>query len=965
MQIKKIHIEGFGVFHEHSMDGFTSGVNVLYGNNEAGKSTLLDFIRFTLFDYPRTIDERRPPLNGGNHGGSIWMEARNSDPLKVFRTGDKKKFEFEHKNAKSKEKYKYSQLMGNATSDLFQHIFAITLDELVGINSLETSGMEERIFSMEMGLSGINFGEFEQKLADESESYFLKSGVKQRLIKLVDQLHQKEDKIALLRQLLDEYNILAAEKEWLTKEREEINSAVLEKESMLSSIQNKLNNFCTVVRYLSASEQLKALGEIIVLPEETIAAFTSSAENLKLLLQKAEDGEALCENLQKEVSSIALPKGYKSQAEKLNFLSSNDKYYRETIINIQQLEGKLAQTATEKDTIMQQLGPQFKMEELLLLNDTFSLKNKAVDIKNEQEKIENKIAQAEAILHKIEKDIASSEEQFRIVSASIHQQVISSDDSANKAKRKLAEMDVRFQRAIQQPLTNNGKNKRTVFILIAVVALIGIGVFFRDQLIGGLLLTVSVIATLFYFIAFKKNSQNKENESIDPVDINQEKENLRNAITAYELLIQEKNSIDKLLQSLVHDREEEKKEFNLLLLKKKEIRRKWEDALLQKGLPSILQPQRMDEFLSIVDKLALLERNQQENTENLERLKQFKLEFEEKVAELFPQGIFEYEDLEQIKLNLTNNEKLWGEQQQLSKQLQKQQIQLAEVKEKIDKAEAQQAKLFEKAKVKNKDAFLRLIETQQELAKWKQEQQNTALLIKESFGIDEFERVIKELSSTNLETLETEQLQLQHALDALKEKHSNITFSLGEKTSALQSLLDKEGLFELQNEQNSLKEMLHNESKEYLSLQLAQAVLKQAKNRFEKEKQPAVIQHTNEYFRRITEGRYSDLRISLSNKEVLIFDSKGKEKSIKDLSRGTREQLLLSLRLGLIEEYEKNSEPLPVVLDDILVNSDAQRTAIIADILKDFAKNRQVLFFTCHEHTKTLFQQQGATVLAW
>ena len=53
MKIDRLHIDGFGVFHDREISGFSDGVNILYGPNEAGKSTLLDFIRFTLFDYPR------------------------------------------------------------------------------------------------------------------------------------------------------------------------------------------------------------------------------------------------------------------------------------------------------------------------------------------------------------------------------------------------------------------------------------------------------------------------------------------------------------------------------------------------------------------------------------------------------------------------------------------------------------------------------------------------------------------------------------------------------------------------------------------------------------------------------------------------------------------------------------------------------------------------------------------------
>ncbi len=63
----------------------------------------------------------------------------------------------------------------------------------------------------------------------------------------------------------------------------------------------------------------------------------------------------------------------------------------------------------------------------------------------------------------------------------------------------------------------------------------------------------------------------------------------------------------------------------------------------------------------------------------------------------------------------------------------------------------------------------------------------------------------------------------------------------------------------------------------------------------------------------------------------------------------------MSLRLGLIEEYEKHSEPLPIILDDVFVNADPRRTKIIASVLEKFAKNRQIIIFTCHPNLAFYF----------
>ncbi len=48
MRLARLHIEGFGIFHDREMR-FEPGLNVVCGRNEAGKSTLLAFVQHVLF----------------------------------------------------------------------------------------------------------------------------------------------------------------------------------------------------------------------------------------------------------------------------------------------------------------------------------------------------------------------------------------------------------------------------------------------------------------------------------------------------------------------------------------------------------------------------------------------------------------------------------------------------------------------------------------------------------------------------------------------------------------------------------------------------------------------------------------------------------------------------------------------------------------------------------------------------
>jgi uncharacterized protein YhaN len=68
------------------------------------------------------------------------------------------------------------------------------------------------------------------------------------------------------------------------------------------------------------------------------------------------------------------------------------------------------------------------------------------------------------------------------------------------------------------------------------------------------------------------------------------------------------------------------------------------------------------------------------------------------------------------------------------------------------------------------------------------------------------------------------------------------------------------------------------------------------------------------------------------------------------LSTGRRDQLFLALRLAAIEGHLENGEPLPVIVDDILIQFDDEAAAATFQVLADLSLRTQVLFLTHHEH---------------
>jgi DNA repair exonuclease SbcCD ATPase subunit len=150
------------------------------------------------------------------------------------------------------------------------------------------------------------------------------------------------------------------------------------------------------------------------------------------------------------------------------------------------------------------------------------------------------------------------------------------------------------------------------------------------------------------------------------------------------------------------------------------------------------------------------------------------------------------------------------------------------------------------------------------------------------------------------------------------------------------------------------------------TLLLAEALLARAMEEFRLEAQPGLLKKAGRYLRMATAGAYEWLGTDLfaarakrkGEPEIKARRGPGSpERDSEALSRGARDQLYLCLRLALAEEITTQAEPLPLILDDPLVNFDDARLAATLEMLCAVAAERQVLFLTCHQHQAELLAQ--------
>jgi len=153
---------------------------------------------------------------------------------------------------------------------------------------------------------------------------------------------------------------------------------------------------------------------------------------------------------------------------------------------------------------------------------------------------------------------------------------------------------------------------------------------------------------------------------------------------------------------------------------------------------------------------------------------------------------------------------------------------------------------------------------------------------------------------------------------------------------------------------------------QYLRLRLASEVLQRAIESYREKHQGPVLSRASALFSSLTLGDHSGLTTGFGDddKPVLVAIRKNKEQvQVEGLSEGTRDQLYLALRLAAIEHHIENVSPCPVILDDILINSDDTRSSAALEVIGDLAKHAQVLFFTHHRRLAELGMMAGAQMI--
>ena len=221
-------------------------------------------------------------------------------------------------------------------------------------------------------------------------------------------------------------------------------------------------------------------------------------------------------------------------------------------------------------------------------------------------------------------------------------------------------------------------------------------------------------------------------------------------------------------------------------------------------------------------------------------------------------------------------------------------------------------------------------------------------------NIEESLAVLNEKVGTS-ETLEVVRAQceaLKRDLEDIDQQVSELYAIWQESERKLSMIGSDSTVAELVEQREAVLLEIKAEAHNFMRLSTGIMLANEALRTYRETHRSTMMKAASDAFTRITRGAFRCLSTATQNDKELLFGVRADGSSIlaSEMSRGTRYQLYLALRIAGHAELARNGETLPFFADDILEPFDDDRSSETFTLLNEMAKHGQVVYLTHHQH---------------
>ncbi len=1026
MRITNLDVDGYGVWGGLRIQRLADTMNVFYGPNEAGKTTLLEFIRSMLYGFSPERSRYLPPLHGGRGGGTLEMAGLHGR-FQVARhatTADGSPGErllISAPDGTRQGEHFLNVLLSNVDEAVFNNVFAVGLREIQELATLSGTAAAELLYSLTAGLDRVSLVEVLRELEASRNRILDAGGGPCQAVQLLSEHEKLRAEIQDLATIGHRYAHLAAERGQLHAEMTRLEEEANRTQQLAQATDAALAVHDLWHQRAALDEQLAAFGPAKIMPEDAIVRLDALDARIQKHQQHAGHLSETREGLRREFAGLAVNDALWRHTARIEAMKEQEPWIAQLGGEIAGLESEIGTLNTELAAEAERLGlgaepaairsPSSK--KLSSLRSPARLLREARGrLKEAKQTAAAAAAAADALAGQIQSALTARGQQELTAALDQAGSLVSQLRRREQLEGRLDQL-ARYQTELED--RSRGLLDRQ---LLPVGVLIGLGavfVFGVMLILAGLLMPASVTGSIGWTLAllglagsgvagFGKVMLERSNvhqldgcrKQLDLLhsQVEQTKTD-RDALDAQlprgggpiaarlqaaekELAaLEELTPLDARRTAARQEADATARRAAEAATAVRDARRRWREALAAAGLPETITPQQVRRLAAHGDRIAQSQRQLAARQEELLRRRHEMDSLVARVVQLaadagVPLASSPKSEVRNPKSEATDPLSLL---QMLADAAESQQSAIARreaIRREARKLRAAQGKHEEasgRLKHRRRDLFIEAgVKDEQEFRQralecaraevLRQERDRVAREIEVALAARCSEEAIRgQLDGSNRAALEARRGELQQRAAAVQEQLRGLLEKRGRTSAELDALATDNRLAAKHLDLAVLEKRIEDALHRWQVLATTCSVLDAIRVAYERDRQPETLQEASGYLDRLTQGRYRRVWTPLGEHVLRVDDAEGRPLPVEALSRGTREQLFLSLRLALASSYARRGAPLPLVLDDVLVNFDAERAKAAAAVLRDFAAaGHQLLVFTCHEHILKLFK---------
>lgn len=1018
MWISGWSVDDFGHLRGTCVEGLTEGVNVVLGANESGKTTTLHFLRWVLFGFPRgnTLAVQRYRPGAGDFGGRVHV-VHDGRAISTQRHYGDDRPTLSAADGSALGGAAWNDVVGTAGRELFETVFAITTDELNGFAELNTDEVREHIYAAGMVGHGPSAREVLERI-DNRRTALLKprSGLIRELhrdlAQRTEELHSAIAGAAGLQNRRAGLGRLRAVADECDQRRRQLEADSAHLDDLIASWPSWSE--ATQLR-----RELAAMPEPVELPMDPVGKLDSLTASLEVAARELSDAQDALRANTEQVEAIGTNERLPPLVAALEELDRSSTLVAKQVADLITLDSAEQRQASQFTDALSDLGSGWTAERTAAVDVSLPAFQQARDLAERAGTARSRVEQALTALEAVQStDAVTSREMASLEarSSDLRAQVGQIDDiaSAQTAAQRLVslipELETRrnteSDRARWEALAREMQpaNAATTIpgftvptlLVLAVLCGLAAGISVASgaplQAIGFAL--VSGVAGWLSMALHRRRTTvatqqgsdapragNPTHDSDAPRDSSVIAAEVRAAATTagfaaqptLEAANRRYHELERLA-ALQHQLEDLRERSELGAEEQRAASQAYDEALAARamveldwdrwrneaGLPAQLRPGDCVEFL---DRVRHARHVAEEHATTLQAVRETTREIEQhraSVAELATRAGLDPAEPDSTLQSLLAAVRSDAAGRRRVDELQRARPALVKAQEKANDTHEQVRLELEALLARaggDADHFRAVAADEESRGRITERLTQIDIELRARFGTDEPLEVARAALATGdlegwkqnsglLETRQQEALaDYEQAFDVYRTEEAAIADA---ETSA-----DVAGL-SLQVE--ALRSELREAMDDWTVATLAHTAIDDTLRRFETERQPEVVRGAAESFSRITDGRYTNLVPEEAS--LAVLERGGARLDSSQLSRGATEQLYLAMRFGLARQYARTT-PLPLVLDDVLVNADPQRRRRLAEELHEVSTEVQVLLFTCHPATAELLGETG------